>query len=492
MTINPTGSPKIMAVDCGLKYNQIRCLVDRGASVEVVPWDHDIAKADYDGLFLSNGPGDPQMCDKTVANIKTILGQGQKAKKAMKPIFGICLGHQLLARAAGADTVKMKYGNRGHNQPCIHLDTDHCYMTSQNHGYAVEPTTLPPGWTPLFTNANDGTNEGLVHDELPVFSVQFHPEHNAGPEDLEGLFDCFLDVVRSAKNSSVPVREIITKKLRTKAELPKDPEIRPNKVLVLGSGGLSIGQAGEFDYSGSQALKALKEEKVSTVLINPNIATVQTNPDMADKVYFAPITPEYVEEVIQLERPSGVLLTFGGQTALNCGVVLDKKGIFKKYGVKILGTPIRSIIESEDRKLFSEKVAEIGESTAPSVTVNSVEEALEAAANLGYPVLARAAYALGGLGSGFADNPEELRSLTKKAFAHSSQVIVDKSLKGWKEVEYEVVRDAYDNCIVVRNKEPIYFLDFSKILENRSVTWKISIPLVSTRANPLSWHPAKP
>ena len=192
---------------------------------------------------------------------------------------------------------------------------------------------------------------------------------------------------------------------------------------------------------------------MQTVLINPNIATVQTSKGMADKVYFLPITPAYVEQVIECERPSGVLLTFGGQTALNCGVELEKRGVFAKYGVRILGTPIQSIIASEDRKLFAEKVAEINEEVAPSRIVETTEDALKAARELGFPVLARAAYALGGLGSGFAANENELIALTKKAFAHSSQVIVDKSLKGWKEVEYEVVRDAFDNCIVVCNME---------------------------------------
>ncbi len=204
-----------------------------------------------------------------------------------------------------------------------------------------------------------------------------------------------------------------------------------------------------------QAIKALKEEGIQTILINANIATVQTSKGLADRVYFLPITPEYVEQVIQQERPEGILLTFGGQTALNCGIELDRSGILAKYQVRVLGTPIRSIIESEDRKLFAEKVAEIGERVAPSAAAVSLEEALEAADKLGYPVLARAAYTLGGLGSGFANNADELRSLAQQAFAHSNQLIIDKSLKGWKEVEYEVVRDAYNNCITVCNMENV-------------------------------------
>ena len=225
------------------------------------------------------------------------------------------------------------------------------------------------------------------------------------------------------------------------------------KVLILGSGALKIGQAGEFDYSGSQALKALSEEGIKTVLINPNIATVQTSDGVADKVYFLPVTPYFVEKVIQKEKPDGVLLSFGGQTALNCGVELFQAGIFEKYGIRVLGTPIQSIIDTEDREAFARKMDEINVKIIQSQAVETIEDARKAAKELGYPVILRAAYALGGLGSGFCDNEEELNELAQKSFAHSSQVLVEKSLKGWKEVEYEVVRDVYDNCITVCNME---------------------------------------
>ncbi len=225
------------------------------------------------------------------------------------------------------------------------------------------------------------------------------------------------------------------------------------KVLLLGSGALKIGEAGEFDYSGSQALKALKEEGIETILINPNIATVQTSEGFADKIYFLPVTPYFVEKVIAKERPDGILLAFGGQTALNCGVALYESGILDKYDLKVLGTPVRAIMDTEDRELFVKKLDEIGVKTIKSEAVNSVNDALEAASNLGYPVIVRAAYALGGLGSGFCDTPEELVSLVEKALSFSPQVLVEKSLKGWKEVEYEVVRDRYDNCITVCNME---------------------------------------
>ena len=225
------------------------------------------------------------------------------------------------------------------------------------------------------------------------------------------------------------------------------------KVLLLGSGALKIGEAGEFDYSGSQALKALKEEGIETVLINPNIATVQTSEGVADKIYFLPVTPYFVEKVIEKERPDGVLLSFGGQTALNCGVALYKAGVFEKYDTRVLGTPVQAIMDTEDRELFVQKLDEINVKTIKSEAVENIEDARRAAKELGYPVIIRAAYALGGLGSGFCDNEEELNVLAEKAFSFSPQVLVEKSLKGWKEVEYEVVRDRFDNCITVCNME---------------------------------------
>ena len=225
------------------------------------------------------------------------------------------------------------------------------------------------------------------------------------------------------------------------------------KVLLLGSGALKIGEAGEFDYSGSQALKALKEEGIETVLINPNIATVQTSEGVADKIYFLPVTPYFVEKVIDKEKPDGVLLSFGGQTALNCGVALYKAGAFEKYGVQVLGTPVQAIMDTEDRELFVRKLDEINVKTIKSEACENIEQARRAARDLGYPVIIRAAYALGGLGSGFCDNEEELNVLAEKAFSFSPQVLVEKSLKGWKEIEYEVVRDRYDNCITVCNME---------------------------------------
>eukprot|EP00058_Branchiostoma_floridae_P013144 XP_002598632.1 hypothetical protein BRAFLDRAFT_67029 [Branchiostoma floridae] len=415
------GNPvKIVAVDCGIKHNMIRNLVKRGAEVHVVPWNHDLMNESYDGLFLSNGPGDPALAKEAVENMQRILQEERP-----EPIFGICMGNQLTSLAAGAKSYKLPLGNRGHNQPVLNLLNNQAFITSQNHGYAIDNETLPPGWKPMFINANDLTNEGIMHETRPIFTAQFHPEARGGPTDTEFLFDIFMDMIRKGKGKTMPVSSVIPE------GKPKPAPVHVNKVLVLGSGGLSIGQAGEFDYSGSQAIKALK----------------------ADHVYFLPITPEFVTDVIKREKPDGILLSMGGQTALNCGVELFKQGILQENGVQVLGTPIESVMATEDRQIFSDKLTEINEKIAPSFAVESVKEALEAAAEIGYPVMVRAAYALGGLGSGLAEDRHKLKDIATKAFAMSNQILIEKSLLGWKEVEYEVVRDSADNCVTVCNME---------------------------------------
>ena len=443
----------VVLVDCGVKANIIRCLLNRGVEVVRVPWDYDFNQLEFDGLFLANGPGDPEQCSKTVEHIRTFLNN-----KEVRPLMGICLGNQLLARAAGAKTYKLKYGHRSHNQPVQQVGTTKCYITSQNHGFAVDASTLPADWEPLFVNMNDGSNEGIRHKTNPWFSAQFHPEASSGPTDTEWMFDEFVKSLSEERRVKSEEFSILNSQFST---TDKDSQLSTfnsqlstvKKVLLLGSGALKIGQAGEFDYSGAQALKALKEEGVESVLINPNIATVQTSEGVADKVYFQPVTPEFVERVIEKERPDGILLSFGGQTALNCGVELYQKGVLEKYGVKVLGTPVQAIIDTEDRDLFVKKLNEIGVKTIKSQACNTREEVRQAAAELGYPVILRAAYALGGLGSGFCDNEAELEAQAEEAFSFSPQVLVEKSLKGWKEIEYEVVRDRYDNCITVCNME---------------------------------------
>jgi len=447
---HPSGRPvRVICVDVGLKYSQLRCLVSRGLEVEVVPWDYDFPKhagKDYDGLFVSNGPGDPAMLGKTVEHIAIVMKEGRT------PIFGICLGHQLLARAAGATTSKMKFGNRGHNIPCTNRLSGKCYITSQNHGFQVDTQSLTDGWEELFVNANDGSNEGIRHVSKPYFSVQFHPESAPGPRDTEFLFDVFLKTIQdsiAAGTGNLGAVKFPGGEIAENERL--HPRVHVKKVLVLGSGGLSIGQAGEFDYSGSQAIKALKEEGIYTILINPNIATIQTSKGLADKVYFLPVTPDFVRKVIKREKPDAVYVTFGGQTALSVGIAL--KDEFEELGVKVLGTPIDTIITTEDRELFARSMESIGEKCAKSASANTVPEAMEAVKDIGFPVIVRAAYALGGLGSGFANNEAELLDLCNKAFAASPQVLIERSMKGWKEIEYEVVRDCQDNCITVCNME---------------------------------------
>ena len=470
LTINETGEPRIAVIDVGVKANQLRNLAIRGFCIDVLPWNHSIVDEikKYSGIFISNGPGNPEMAQVVVNSIKSIL-----ELPFVVPIFGICLGHQLLARAIGLKTSKMLYGNRGHNLPCRFGQTERCFVTSQNHGFAVEVDDLPSDWIKLFTNVNDDSNEGLAHVSKPYFSVQFHPEHNAGPQDMSFLFDIFASYINNMSTASV--KGEITRHLSMKCngigsddissppviyELNGECEskliVKPKKVLILGSGGLSIGQAGEFDYSGSQAIKALKEEQIQAVLINPNIATVQTDPSMADKVYFLPITFEYVVGVIEWERPDGIFLMFGGQTALNCGIELEEKGILKKYNIKVLGTPIQSIVDSEDRQRFSQLLNQVpGAQTVHSRAATSINEAIDIANELKYPVLVRAAFTLGGLGSGFANCELELRKQAEKCLVHSPQIFIDKSLQGWKEVEYEVVRDVHNNCVTVCNMENV-------------------------------------
>jgi len=326
-----------------------------------------------------------------------------------------------------------------------------CIITPQNHGYAVDSDTLPSGWETLFVNENDFTNEGIMHTSKPIFTAQFHPEAQGGPVDSAPLFDKFLESVASMK-AGVPWAG------HDFGEKPALIQADVKKVLILGSGGLSIGQAGEFDYSGNQAIKALKEEGIEVVLMNPNIASVQTNldtksPAQADAVYSLPVTTEFVEGVIRKEKPDSVLISMGGQTALNTGVEMWEAGTLQSLGVSVLGTQIDAVMNTEDRQLFCDRLNEIGEKIAESYAVETLSDAQTAATEIGFPVMIRSAYALGGLGSGICHDPDHLNDMAKKAFSVSPQILVEKSMLGWKEVEYEVVRDAYNNCVTVCNME---------------------------------------
>jgi len=441
------GNPvKVIAVDCGMKNNIIRELVKRGAELTVVPWNYPFASElhKYDGLFLSNGPGDPMMCVETINELKKVVNCPDDE---IKPIFGICLGNQLMGLAAGGKAEKLPYGNRGQNVPVLNHQTGECYITPQNHGYHINCDTLEPGWKVLFTNANDGSNEGIAHETRPYFTAQFHPEAFCGPSDTGFMFDTFLDACKKPNEKiTFPVRKAAP------------PRTKAKKVLMLGSGGTSIGQAGEFDYSGGQAIKALKEEGMEVVLMNPNIASVQTNMDdksasKADHVFFLPVTPDFVEEIIKKEKPDGIVVSMGGQTALNCAVEMYENGIFDKYNVEVLGTPIDVVINTEDRQLFSDRLNEIDEKIAQSYAVDNIPDAVEAAKKIGYPLMIRSAFALGGLGSGICENEDKLRDMGTQALSLSDQILVEKAMTGWKEVEYEVVRDAHDNCVTVCNME---------------------------------------
>eukprot|EP00928_Gymnodinium_smaydae_P059831 TRINITY_DN4329_c0_g1_i1.p1 TRINITY_DN4329_c0_g1~~TRINITY_DN4329_c0_g1_i1.p1 ORF type:complete len:1562 (-),score=375.52 TRINITY_DN4329_c0_g1_i1:179-4864(-) len=459
------GSLRIAVLDCGAKGAIVKRLLERGdVEVHVLPWDFDLASPKlptFHGLLVSNGPGDPTaLPERVVAGLRRELNARQP-----RPIFSICLGHQLLALAAGAKVVKLPYGNRGHNQPVKDLFSGRLYMSAQNHGYAVDASTLPDDWRPYFVNLNDGTNEGIIHRTKPFSSVQFHPEATGGPDDTGFLLGLFVEQARAFQSrgeapSIASMASPLEGGLSDQSSVTQQqPAVQPDKVplgskvLLIGSGATRIGQAGEFDYAGIQAIKALKEQNMTVVLVNPNVASVQTQVGVADHTYLLPVTPEYVERVIERERPFGILLSFGGQTALNCGLELEETGVLAKYGVRVLGTPTDGIRVTEDRDLFKRALEELGQPFAQSVAATTLEEALAAARKIGYPVILRSAFALGGLGSGFADNEEELKNLASSALASSPQVLVEQSLRGWKEVEYEVVRDGAGNTMTVCNME---------------------------------------
>ena len=447
--------PCVLFIDCGAKNNQLSCLLQVRCSCKVVsgrwntlPTLEEIQSLNFKGIFLSNGPYDPKDWKKTLQWLTYIQKNNQL------PIFGICLGHQLLALSNTIETYKMKYGNRGQNIPVKCSFTENSFITSQNHGYAVDSLSIKnkPDWEESFVNINDGSNEGMVHTCKPYFSVQFHPEAKPGPQDTQYLFQVFRSLVENPHQSG---KEALLNYLQIHYPIPVHHEISRicphGTILVLGSGGLSIGQAGEFDYSGSQALKSYKSLGYRTILINPNIATIQT--DVADVCYINPITPEYVSQIIEKENVNYISLSFGGQTALNVGMQCDKQGIFEKFNVRVLGTTLENIEISEDRKRFKETVESIGLETPPSFTTTSLQESIEISNKIGFPLLVRAGFCLGGQGSGFAHNQEELTHLVERALSISDIVILDKSLRGWKELEYEIIRDCGGNVICVCSME---------------------------------------
>ena len=442
-------NPKILFFDCGAKNSQLTSLLKRNLCLDRVPYNYDIdlgiLQDNYTGIFISNGPGNPAQLPKLISFIKSVMDSDISI-----PIFGICLGHQIMGLASGFEIEKLKYGNRGQNIPCGFVDeelTHRTIITSQNHGYAIKNSNLE-NWEELFRNINDNSNEGICHTSKPYFSVQFHPEARGGPEEASFLFDIFRDLII---NRNVNIKNLI----RDYLDYPKLNQnlITEGKVLILGSGGLSIGQAGEFDYSGSQAIKAYKECGLEVILINPNVATIQTSKGLADRIYYTPITLEFVKKIIREEKPNFLSVSFGGQTALNCGIQLKDDGILVDLNVQVLGTNLNSVMVSEDRDKFKQVLKEIDIEVPPSDCATNLQDSISIANQIGYPVLVRAGFCLGGQGSGFANNDDELEILVEKALQISNTVIIDKSLRGWKELEYEIIRDEYNNCISVCNME---------------------------------------
>ena len=428
----------IAVVDYGVKTNILRSLRERGCKVIVLPhnatWS-DIAASSVDGLVLSNGPGDPAVLDGPVELARQALGR--------IPLFGICLGHQILGRAAGGSTSRLPSGHHGANHPVKDLETGRVHITSQNHEFHVDAASISAGdFFVSQRNLNDGSVEGLGHRTLPVFSVQYHPEGCPGPQDNQHLYDRFVEMVREGR----PV---------LKAVGAATPSAKPKKVLILGSGPIVIGQAAEFDYAGTQACKALREEGITTVLVNSNPATIMTDEEVADRVYLEPLTVEAVERVIARERPDALLPTLGGQTGLNLATELANAGVLERYQVRLLGAGIETIRKAEDRQAFKRMLEDLGEPVPTSSVCESLDDVIAFAADAGLPLVIRPAYTLGGTGGGFVTTDAELKEIAQRGLDASPihQVLVERSLWGWKEIEYEVMRDAADTCITVCNME---------------------------------------
>jgi carbamoyl-phosphate synthase large subunit len=436
----------IAVVDYGVKSNILRSLRERGCRVVVLPhtatWS-DVESTGADGMVLANGPGDPAVLDGPVELARQAIGR--------IPIFGICLGHQILGRAAGASTSRLPFGHHGANHPVKDLETGRVHITSQNHEFQVDAASLPAGdFFVSQRNLNDGSVEGLSHRTLPAFSVQYHPEGCPGPQDNQHLYDRFVEMVAHWAQPANRVGRPLLPAVGGAAQ----PE-KPRKVLILGSGPIVIGQAAEFDYAGTQACKALREEGIETVLVNSNPATIMTDEEVADRVYLEPLTVESVERVIARERPDALLPTLGGQTGLNLATELAAAGVLDRYQVRLLGAGIETIRKAEDRQAFKDMLQGIGEPVPISRVCESLDDVREFAVEVGLPLVIRPAYTLGGTGGGFVTNEADLERIATGGLNASPihQVLIERSLWGWKEIEYEVMRDAADTCITVCNME---------------------------------------
>ena len=511
-TVDAFTGLRVVVIDLGVKYNQLRALRSRGAEVVVLSHDaglEDVLAQRPDGVLLSNGPGDPVRLDGAVALTRSLL-------EHRIPLLGICLGHQVLGRAIGATTSRLAFGHHGGNHPVRDAQRGTVHVTSHNHEFQVDAGSIAAesGWYVSERNLNDNSVEGLRHAELPAFSVQYHPEGAPGPQDRAAVFDEFLAMCRGGslvrtgdgedgrrallRQASAPVASAAKTPPasppppRAPAELAGTMPVLavaplglgdgtlpdsssqgdgalpgvlssgarvspPRCVLVIGSGPVVIGQAAEFDYAGTQACRALREEGIRVVLVNSNPATIMTDDDVADVVYVEPLTIGVLERIIAAERPDGLLATLGGQTGLNLAVELDDAGVIERYGIRVLGTSLQSIRTAEDRGLFKELLDRIGEPVPESRTVSSLAEARVFAAEVGLPLVVRPAYTLGGTGGGFCETDETLTERVGTGLAASpiSQVLVERSLAGWRELEYEVMRDASGTCITVCNMENI-------------------------------------
>ena len=494
---------KVVVLDYGVKLNQVRALCSRGAEVILVRQDariEDVLRHHPHGVVLSNGPGDPSRIPHAVQLCRDLLDR-------RVPLLGICLGHQILGQAAGASTSRLGFGHHGGNHPVRDTELGTVYVTSQNHEFQVDGASLPAdsGWYVSERNLNDGSVEGLRHRELPAFSVQYHPEGAPGPQDRAGVFDEFLGLCSGKREGGTdrlaqtalrgsPSRNDLAshsvEPLRELANLPSPPlalavvdqlveharalrgseaasaavtEARalaawpekPKCVLVIGSGPVIIGQAAEFDYAGTQACRALREEGIRVVLVNSNPATIMTDDLSADAVYVEPLTVEVLERVIIAERPDGLLATLGGQTGLNLAVALDDAGVLRRHNVRVLGTGLRAIRTAEDRERFKELLTAIGEPAPESATVSSLVDARALRDRMGLPLVVRPAFTLGGTGGGLCETEERYAETVLAGLAASpiSQVLIERSVAGWREIEYEVIRDAAGTCITVCNME---------------------------------------
>jgi carbamoyl-phosphate synthase large subunit len=463
---------RIAVLDYGVKRNMLRAVRSRGASVVVLRQDatvDDVLAQSPHGVILSNGPGDPARLPQAVRLCQELL-------ERRVPLLGICLGHQILGQAIGARTSRLKFGHHGGNHPVRDDATGAVFVTSQNHEFQVDGDTIPPGsgWYVSERNLNDGSVEGLRHASLPAFSVQYHPEGAPGPQDRGPVFDEFLEMCRSADTATSSHRgqrthagtapaagslhiapDSTAARVAHAAAIAAGATEKPRCVLVIGSGPIIIGQAAEFDYAGTQACKALREEGIRVVLVNSNPATIMTDDGTADAVYVEPLTVPVVERIIAAERPDGLLATLGGQTGLNLAVALDDAGVLSRHGVRLLGTPLAAIKAAEDRELFKQLLIDIGEPVPVSATVSSLAEARAFKEREGLPLVVRPAFTLGGTGGGLCETEDQYTETVLSGLAASpiGQVLVERSLHGWRELEYEVMRDAAGTCITVCNME---------------------------------------